>query len=591
MRIILQTLLNGLFLSLCLSLSQAQAQTLGPLLKPLDNIDNAETFLDVDVAYVPDHVIEGDRLILRWQIADGYYLYRHGFNFNWEDQGRWNADQMAIERGLEKSDEFFGSVETYRNGIQVAIPLDEIDQQDFSVTIQGCADKGLCYPPRKLSYTADQAKQLVSDTRAQELAEKTNTEQPDAGNPAPQNPATTDWQLVLLAWVSAFFGGMILNLMPCVFPVLSIKVFQLVQHTETTEAKRQSLAYLAGSVVSFVTVAAIMLAVRASGSAVGWGFQLQNPWFVGLLIYLFFALGLSMSGFWHFGERFMGTGQSLTTKQGAKGAFFTGVLAVLVASPCTAPFMGSALGVALTQPAWVSLTIFAALGTGMAFPLAIIGFAPALARLLPKPGAWMNTFKELFAFPLYATAIWLTWVLANQAGSNAVALILTGCLLTTLTLWAWQRQGHVYRTVGLVALITALYLPFSSLFHQGAIVSNAHADQDHVVFSEKALEAYRQRGDAVFVDLTADWCITCLANEARVLNTEEVRNTMKENNITLMIGDWTDYDEEITHYINRFGRNGIPLYVYYPAGKGSEPIVLPQILQSEHLISVLNETP
>ena len=391
---------------------------------------------------------------------------------------------------------------------------------------------------------------------------------------APQGPG------VLLALGLALLGGLILNLMPCVFPVLSLKALAVLkaQNTDARTQRAQALAYTAGAVLSCVAAAGVLLALRAGGEALGWGFQLQSPVFIGLLAYVMLALGLSMSGVVEFGGSLMNTGSSLAAKPGLSGSFFTGVLAVVVASPCTAPFMGSALGFAVTQPTPIALAVFAALGLGLALPFLLLGFVPALAKALPRPGAWMLTFKQAMAFPLYLTAVWLAWVLVRQTSSNAVMVIGTGAVLVAFALWLYGRpeRGRFSMALAVVAILGALALLRLPALDNDATAPKAQQEASHEAWSTERVAALRAEGKTVFVDFTADWCITCKANERGALASTAVREAFAAEGVVTLVGDWTRADPAITAELARFGRNGVPLYLVYP--KGGEPRVLPQVL-------------
>ncbi|MYA66867.1 MAG: hypothetical protein F4Y22_06315 [Gammaproteobacteria bacterium] len=397
-----------------------------------------------------------------------------------------------------------------------------------------------------------------------------------------------------LFMLGALLGGMILNLMPCVFPVLSLKALSFVAASgETARHQRnEGLAYTGGILISFVLLASVLIALRAAGEQVGWAFQFQQPWFPAFIVYLFFTLGLSLSGVFEIGTGLMGAGNSLTTQKGYKGSFFTGVLATIVATPCTAPFMGPALGFALTQPWVVAMLVFLSLGFGMALPILVLSFAPALTRFLPRPGAWMNTFKQFMAFPLYASAAFFLWVLGNQVGVMGMSLVLGVCILLALSAWLYQRRhvvGPIMRTanlaVGVATLFLAGYLmqtPFLQTMAQPdsdlALGSREHASADFEAFSSVRLAEYRAGGTPVFVNMTADWCITCLVNEQSSLGTERVKQSMEDNDIVYMKGDWTNEDPEITAVLEEFRRPSVPLYVLYPGDPAGEPVILPQIL-------------
>ena len=395
---------------------------------------------------------------------------------------------------------------------------------------------------------------------------------------------------LLASLLLALLGGLILNLMPCVLPVLSFKALGLAQASVShAHAKAHALWYTAGVVASFALIGALVLALRSAGQALGWGFQLQQPEVVGGLTLLMFAIGLSLSGVFQFGATLAGVGQSLTEKSGAAGDFFTGVLAVVVASPCTAPFMAGALGYAFTAPVLPAMLVFLALGLGLALPFLLIGFVPALARRLPRPGAWMETLKVWLAFPMYLTAVWLLWVFGKQRGMDAVAMLLVAAVLLALGLWWLEQQRYAERparkvlawlllAAALAASATAVRLPAQTAAQVVA--------QGTVGYSAKALADARAAGKPVFVDMTADWCITCKVNEKAVLHTDAFRDLLARTGTVYMVGDWTDQDEEISAFLDEFNAPGVPLYVVYPAGGGPGrklPQLLSQSLMEEAL--------
>jgi thiol:disulfide interchange protein DsbD len=382
----------------------------------------------------------------------------------------------------------------------------------------------------------------------------------------------------------AFIGGAILNLMPCVFPILSLKVLSFARSSDH-DRHLHSWVYAAGVVASFVLVAAALIALQQAGKAIGWGFQLQSPAFVIALAYLFIAMALSLSGLVEFGGGMMNTGSWLASRSGLGGSFFTGVLAVVVASPCTAPFMGTALGFALGQPPHIALLVFAALGAGMASPLLLLGYSGLARRRMPKPGPWMVTLKQLLAFPLYATAIWLLWVAGRQTGVNTMTAALVGALALALGLWLW-RFGRLGKALSLACILAAVGLgSWRTLDETGAGVSGLMAGK--VAWSEQSLAQLRSAGTPVFVDVTADWCITCMANEAAVLLTDEVTAAFAAAGIVYMVADWTNYDADIADFLRQHQRNGIPLYLLYPADPNREPLLLPQILTRETLLEAV----
>lgn len=401
-----------------------------------------------------------------------------------------------------------------------------------------------------------------------------------------QQSRTALWLILLMAAA----GGLILNLMPCVFPVLSLKALSIAaSSTQQAQQKRDALFYSAGVVLSFVALALLLIMLRAAGAAIGWGFQLQSPYMVALLVYLLFALGLSLSGVVQFGLGLMNTGGALTAAKGVKGSFFTGVLAVVVASPCTAPFMGSALGYAVTQSAPVALLVFAALGLGMALPFLLLAFVPGFARLLPKPGAWMDTLKQVLAYPLYLSAVWLLWVYGRQAGVDAQALLLIGLVCVAGACWLWGRKqlaqaGRVGASFALLLVLLALVLPVLAP-KQAAPQAQSSDTQLWQPWSAATLKQLREQGKPVLVNMTADWCITCLVNERMALNTDSSKAALALYDVTYLKGDWTLRDSAITEYLRLYQRDGVPLYVlYWP---GQPPQVLPQILTPDTLPQTL----
>lgn len=396
---------------------------------------------------------------------------------------------------------------------------------------------------------------------------------------------------VLLAMLLAFAGGIILNLMPCVFPVLSIKALSLVRHGThaSREIRMQGLAYTAGVVSSFLLLAAILLLLRAGGAQIGWGFQFQSPGFVLAIAWLMFAIGLSLSGVFTLGNAIAGLGEDLTEKPGYAGSFFTGMLATVVATPCTAPFMGGAIAYALSQSAPQLVAVFVALGLGLALPYLLLSNWPRLQRCLPKPGVWMERLKQLFAFPMYATALWLCWVLVQQTGPDGLLPALGGMFCIALAAWLFDATRllatparRLATVLALAFVVLACGAAYSRLPQTQTAVTAAGADFE--AYSEARLQALRAEGKPVFLNFTAAWCITCLVNERVALSQASVKTAFKQDGITYLKGDWTNQDAAITAKLAEFGRNGVPLYVFYAAGKDAKPVVLPQILTPESVI-------
>ena len=549
-------------------------------------LSQQDEFLPVDEAFIPSFRVEAGQLLLHWDIADAYYLYEERFKFR-SPEGV--ALTPSYTQGKMKYDELFGR-ETMVHYQQVTASFD-LSQQTNPFTLnleyQGCADAGLCYPPQKRRLEVDPANKtlILLDNSAAAVVEqpKTSVEaSPTMPIPAP----TTDFWL-LQAVLFAILGGMILNLMPCVFPVLSIKVMSL------AAADRSRLAihgwvYTLGIVLCFVGFAVALLLARRGGEAIGWGFQLQSPGLIAALAYLFFVMGLSMSGLIHFGSGLMGAGQNLTQKSGLSGSFFTGVLAAVVASPCTAPFMGAALGFALTQPAYVCLAVFAALGFGMALPLLLLCYWPRLAEALPRPGAWMDNLKQFLAFPLYLSAIWLLWVYGRQTSATAMAALSAGALAIAFACWLHGRQAQGItqwlRRLGIAAaLLSAIWLPYKEL-----TLDKKAANGYWQVYSPELLQSLRDQGRPVFVNLTADWCLTCLANERVTLDTDTIKNLFAQHQVAALKGDWTNTDPQITQLLHEYGRSGVPLYLWFPANRPGKAEILPQLLTKDHLIQAVN---
>jgi len=389
-----------------------------------------------------------------------------------------------------------------------------------------------------------------------------------------------------VALLFALLGGIILNLMPCVLPVLSIKVLALLNHGRMGYRQRHfhGLAYTAGVLACFSIFALVVLAVRAGGAELGWGFQFQSPLFVLFLAYLMFAVGLSQSGIFSFGNSFSRLG-AFGGNDGYAMSFLAGGLAAIVATPCTAPFMGTALGFAVGQPTPILFAIFLSLGLGLALPYLALCYWPALLRFMPKPGPWMERLKQAFAFPMYAVAIWLVWVLAQQAGADAVATALGGMLLIAFGAWLFANAGKNWRlltsSLSAAAIVTAIAIGFAFVNDAPQPVKNVDANARYEAFSPARLDALRADGRPVFVNLTAAWCITCLVNERIALDRTEVTSAFTAANVAYLKGDWTHRDPAITAMLAKFGRNGVPLYVFYPAGASSQPVVLPQILTPE----------
>lgn len=394
--------------------------------------------------------------------------------------------------------------------------------------------------------------------------------------------------LIILGF--AFLGGLILNLMPCVFPILSIKVMNFMQMSghNPGEVKKHGFVFAAGVILSFIVLAGLLLLLRAGGQELGWGFQLQTPAFIAFMTFLIFGLGLSLMGVFEIGNSLINVAGKAGTGEGLRGSFFSGILATVLATPCTAPFMGTALGVAVTLPASTALMIFAMLGIGMAAPYILLTSFPALMKYLPKPGAWMETFKQAMAFPLFATAIWLSWVFGHQTGLDGLVNLLIGLLLLSLGIWIihrWNRykistRGRIISRSIATILIVGGFLFSASTKPASFDGESASVDGYGISwepFSIQLVDEYREEGRNVFIDFTAAWCITCKANERIAFSSSSVKDRFKELDFVMIKADWTNRNPEITRTLQSFGRNGVPLYVIYSEDL-DEPLLLPEIL-------------
>ena len=398
-----------------------------------------------------------------------------------------------------------------------------------------------------------------------------------------QVPVSVESLSLLTALFFALLGGLLLNAMPCVFPVLSLKALSISKKAqgELSEVRKQGLAYLAGVLVSFVALGALMIALKASGETLGWGFQLQSPAFVTTMLVLFFLLGLSLIGMFHLPVLMGSAAQEAEQKESTKGSFLTGVLAVLVATPCAVPFMAPAVGYAFAQPPAITLLIMVALGIGLALPYLLLAWFPALHQKLPKPGVWMNRFKEFMAFPMFASAAWLLWVLAQQVSMDVLATVLA--LLVLLPFLIWLKKTWA-RGAALALTVLSLFWVYDA---SRADYADAYKDISES-FSQARLAELRSQGKPVFVNATAAWCITCKVNERVALRDADIAEAFKAQGITYLVADWTNYDDKITQWLERYGRSGVPLYVYYPEEGGPE-VVLPQLLAPSTILNVIKE--
>ena len=401
---------------------------------------------------------------------------------------------------------------------------------------------------------------------------------------------------LLAALGLALLGGAILNLMPCVFPVVSIKVLGFIEQARGKPARLRAhgLAFAAGVMVSFWVVAGILLALRAQGEALGWGYQLQSPPVVAALALLFFVLALNLSGLFQVGSSLQSLAGKLRLRNDYADSALAGLLATLVATPCTVPFMGAALGFALTQPAIVAMLVFSALALGMSSPYLLLCFWPALIRRIPRPGRWMETLRQVLAFPLYLTVVWLAWVLGRQAGVDAVARLLAGLTLIAAALWLMGRWRASTETGKRATMIAALVLAVVGCLFAWPGNKTAEAVADEVSgpwkrWSPAALASARAEGRAVFVDFTAAWCVTCQVNKRLVLESDAVHTRFEQRKVVQLRADWTNQDAQITAALRDLGRIGVPVYAVYAAGSQGAPILLPELLTQERVLRAIDE--
>lgn len=566
--------------------------------------------------------LDGNHLLLRLTPAKGYYLYRDKLSVRLQaGNGLSTAlpSAAALPAASPYKDEHFGKVAVYFDQVEIKLPVLRTQPQaatgTLHVGLQGCQIDGICYPP--MTRMLDVALPAGTVTPAPATAQPQGNTSPIPAPPLPahaadatasipattragfgedrdaatrktpqfvrETPPTQQTLSLLAALLLALLGGLILNLMPCVLPVLSLKALSLLQGSESPHQPRQHvLAYTAGVLLSMLALGGLVLALRQAGLALGWGFQLQQPLVLAVLALVMLALGLSLSGMWQATIALGSRSSTLVQGSGLRADFFTGVLAVVLATPCTAPFMGPALAYAFAGPLLGGLLVFVMLGLGLALPFLAIGFMPALARLLPKPGAWMDTFKQMLAFPLYATAAWLVWVLTQLRGADATGLWLTAAITLAFALWAWTKaRTTAHRGWWLVAALAALTLswPLHTLHRlpKPQASHTATTANAPMPWSEATLALLRAQHRVVFVDMTADWCITCKVNEKAVFSQPRFQQTLADTHAVYMVGDYTDVDPAMSAYLQRYRAVGVPLYVVYPRN-GGEGRVLPTLL-------------
>ncbi len=406
--------------------------------------------------------------------------------------------------------------------------------------------------------------------------------------PVPAAPALPVARLLGLA----FLGGLILNLMPCVFPVLAMKVLALAKGAAHGRMRPHVFSYTLGVLAAFAVLGGTLIGARAAGVAAGWGFQFQSPAFVAAMVWLLFAVGLNLSGVFQIGAGLTGAGGSLAARGGNIGSFFTGLLAVVVAAPCTAPFMAAAIAGGLAAPPVLTMAVFLTLGLGLAAPYVLLAEIPGLVRVLPRPGRWMDRLRQVLAFPMYAAAAWLVWVLSQEAGPAGVLAAVTGLVLVGFAAWVFgatqaagprtRRFGQALAAVGLFGLAAML----GGIAGMPPVTPAALASAGSEPFSPARLAALRSAGRPVFVDMTAAWCVTCLVNERLAIDTPAVQQAFADHQVAYLKGDWTRQDPAITNFLRAHGRDGVPLYVYFPPRDGVA-VILPQILTQADLLRQL----
>lgn len=536
-------------------------------------------------------------------VTDSYFFPAHWGVLAQSQPQRWQPEQGRLLLDLPAGD----------NPLQAGASLDGVlllqesaeapaRGYQLSLPLAPAADSGAGEAGKTSAASADAADTSPAGTAAAATTDA-------AGSAAASAPLS-----LALAMVLALGGGLLLNLMPCVFPVLSMKALALLAHSQQPVAvqRRHGWAYTGGIVLSFLLLAALLLAFKAAGTELGWGFQFQSPLFVLLMTCLLFAVALNLSGVFEVTGRFSGAGQQLTAQSGYRGSFFTGVLATVVATPCTAPLMAAALGFAMTQPALPLLLIFTALGLGLALPVLLLSYWPALQRRLPKPGAWMLTFKQLLAFPMYGAALWLGWVLAQLQGPDSWLWLLTVLLVQSFALWwlgkSQQKQTMQQSVAALLLLVATLGFGTQQLqdpvaemaagvANSGMAAASAQAPAANAAksaarltfepYSDARLAQLLDAGQPVFVNFTAAWCLSCLVNEKVALSTPEVQQAFAAHQVVYLKADWTARDDAIRQTLARYGRSGVPLYLYFAAGQ-RQAVELPQILTPDLLVRTVS---
>ena len=508
-------------------------------------LTNDHEFLPVDEAYPTEaELTEDGRVLARWVMPDGYYLYRHSLKLVGKDGTELGS--LTIPSGEQKTDEFFGEVEVYYNFLEISAPVVAQSRAEVVVDVhyQGCADAGLCYPPEVREFRFTGLGSVGDASRELTLSSSTGVS-------------------IWVAIGSALLAGLILNLMPCVFPILSIKALAIVQSADESDNLRHAVSYLFGVVTTFLVLAILLLVLRGFGAAIGWGFQLQSPGFVAAMILLFFVMSLNLLGV----IEIPGFGLSMTRPN----PFMTGVLAVIVATPCTVPFMAAAIGYAISQGGVDLVLIMVTMGFGMALPYIAVTAIPRIAARLPRPGQWMVTFKRVMSIPLVLTVVWLVWVLTRQVGVSGMLWLITAMVLLAIAAFVGRRQVKWLTSVWAIMLVV-----IASAVYAVSRPNETHQLANAETFDYEMFQSLVAEHRPIFLNVTADWCLTCLANERTTLSRESVHRVFGEYGVTYIKVDWTNRDAQVTKLLEQFGRYGVPMYVLYPST--DQPVVLPQVL-------------
>ena len=545
----------------------------------------------------------GSKLLLRITPAKGYYLYRDKLKLKLSGDPGIHLGTPQLPKAQPHHDEHFGDVAVYFGETMIPVPLQRAHDRAANVTLdaewQGCQDGGICYPVMRNRFrlalpaaaSTQQAKAVTSEpaqtaitaaasatpaenaaaTRATVTATAiAATSTPQTATPA--NAAAPANRIGLIgALLFALIGGVILNLMPCVLPVLSLKALSLVQGGHSREhAKRHAIFYTLGILAAMAVLWLAVVVLQRAGHIAGWGFWLQSPLVVAILGLLMFALGLSLSGLWAmpgFAPQRLADASGVDS---ARGDFLTGLLAVMVATPCTGPFMVTALAYALTAPAAATLLVFVMLGLGLALPVLLIAFVPALAKRMPKPGAWMDTFKQVLAFPMYITAAWMLWTLAHQRGADVVLAWGMAAIALAFALWAWPRARRGKIAAILAIIVCGFAVAAITRMPPPVATSSLTANTDRRVqpWTPQRLAELRAQHKVVFVNMTADWCITCKVNEKAVFTSNAFRQSLETHDAVYLVGDFTNEDADIAAFLKAHNAVGVPLYVVYPRSGG-----------------------